>query len=175
MDFFNSLLSSGLGGIVGLVGSWLTKREERLSQEARFKHEVQMAEIRKEEARFEAEHELAMAEKQIERASVEGDIAITKEEVSAFKESLKEQTLKYGGWVDALRGLMRPVITVYLLIIASIIAFKLNNLTGGLETLADDQQTKMLSIYEEVINQVLFLTATAVTWWFGSRPSSVRR
>jgi hypothetical protein len=167
------LTSTGAGGIIGVVGSWLTKREERKNIQLQFERDVKLAEIRKDEAKIEADHELALADKQIERAQVEGSVAIDQAEVEAFSEGLKEQSKTYGiKAVDGIRGLMRPVITVYLLVIATLLTLKINELVGGLDSL---EMSELKGIYDNVINQMLFLTATAVTWWFGSRPSSQRR
>lgn len=166
------LTSGGTGGLIGLVGSWLTKREERKSLEIKFKHEVAMADIRRQEFELEADHELAMADKEMQRAELEGDIAVQGAELEAFTSSLDESKKSYGIIiVDAIRGLMRPVITVYLLVVATLCTLKIGSLVGGLESL----DPEMLSAtYQSVINQMLFLTATSVTWWFGSRPSSKR-
>ena len=167
------LTSTGAGGIIGVVGSWLTKREERKNIQLQFERDVKLAEIRKDEAKIEADHELALADKQIERAQVEGSVAIDQAEVEAFSKGLKEQSKTYGiKAVDGIRGLMRPLITVYLLVIATLLTLKINQLVGGLDSL---EMSELKGIYDNVINQMLFLTATAVTWWFGSRPSSQRR
>ena len=167
------LTSTGAGGIIGVVGSWLTKREERKNIQLQFERDVKLAEIRKDEAKIEADHELALADKQIERAQVEGSVAIDQAEIEAFTDGLKEQSKNYGiKVVDGIRGLMRPLITVYLLIIATLLTLKINQLVGGLDSL---EMSELKGIYDNVINQMLFLTATAVTWWFGSRPSSQRR
>ncbi|MEZ7984263.1 MAG: hypothetical protein QMB64_00375 [Pseudomonadales bacterium] len=167
------LTSTGAGGIIGVVGSWLTKREERKNTQLQFERDVKMAEIRKDEAKIEADHELALADKQIERAQVEGSVAVDQAEVEAFTQGLKEQSKTYGiKAVDGIRGLMRPLITVYLLVIATLLTLKINQLVGGLDSL---EMSELKGIYDNVINQMLFLTATAVTWWFGSRPSSQRR
>ena len=167
------LTSTGAGGIIGVVGSWLTKREERKNIQLQFERDVKMAEIRKDEAKIEADHELALADKQIERAQVEGSVAVDQAEVEAFTQGLKEQSKTYGiKAVDGIRGLMRPLITVYLLVIATLLTLKINQLVGGLDSL---EMSELKGIYDNVINQMLFLTATAVTWWFGSRPSSQRR
>lgn len=165
--------SSGLGAIVGLLGSWLTKREERRNLELKLTHDIKMADIRKQEAAFEFEHELAMADKQVERAQAEGEIARDVAEMDAFREGLKEQQLIYKiKWVDAIRGLMRPVITIYLLLLATLVATKIGSITGGLGAL---DKTVMETLYSDTIAQIFFLVTTAVTWWFGSRPSSGRR
>jgi len=67
--------SSGLGAIVGLVGSWMAKREQRKLDELNNAHEISMAEIdlRRDEA--ESKQALAMADKQIEQAQAESEIA----------------------------------------------------------------------------------------------------
>ena len=167
------LTSTAAGGIIGVVGSWLTKREERKNIQLQFERDVKLAEIRKDEAKIEADHELALADKQIERAQVEGSVAIDQAKIEAFTDDLKEQSKNYGiKVVDGIRGLMRPLITVYLLVIATLLTLKINQLVGGLDSL---EMSELKGIYDNVINQMLFLTATAVTWWFGSRPSSQRR
>ena len=104
---------------------------------------------------------------------MEGSVAIDQAEIEAFTDGLKEQSKNYGiKVVDGIRGLMRPLITVYLLVIATLLTLKINQLVGGLDSL---EMSELKGIYDNVINQMLFLTATAVTWWFGSRPSSQRR
>lgn len=176
MEWLASLLTTtSAGGIIGVLGSWLTKREERKNLQLKFEHDVKISEIRKEEARLEAQHELAMADKHIERAQVEGEISLGEAEVNAFKESLREQSTTYGiTFVDTVRGLMRPVITIYLLVIATFVTLKINSLVGGVGAL-EVEGGELLESYRGVIDQMLFLTATAVTWWFGSRPSSRRK
>lgn len=164
--------SSGLGAIVGLLGSWLTKREERRNIEIKLAHDAKMADIRKEEAAIESTHELAMAEKHMERVEVEGGISLGMAEMSAFTQGLKEQQMLYKiRWVDAIRGLMRPVITIYLLILASFVTWRVGIHTGGLAQL--DQAT-MSNLYADTIGQIFFLVTTAVTWWFGSRPGGTK-
>jgi hypothetical protein len=164
--------STGFGGIVGILGSWLTKREERKNLELKYEHDFKMAELRRDEIKLESAHELAMADKQMERTQVEGNIALGEAELSAFQEGLREQNKTYGiKFVDGVRGLMRPLITLYLLAIATMLTYKINELVGGISTLPIDE---LINTYKDVINQMLFLTATAVTWWFGSRPSSGR-
>ena len=166
--------SSGLGAIVGLFGSWLTKREERRNMELKYEYDVKMAEIRKSEAALEFNHELALADKQIERAQVEGEIQRDVGELNAFTQGLKEQQLMYNvKFVDAIRGLMRPLITIYLLVIGTYVAINIGGYVGGIESAITGPE--MIEMYKDTIGQVMFLLTTAVTWWFGSRPSSLRK
>lgn len=164
--------SSGLGAIVGLVGSWVTKREERKNTEMKYQNDQEMAKHAATELTAENEHELAMVDANIERAQVEGGIAIGSAEMKAFKEGLKEQRMKYGGFVDSVRGMMRPAITIYLLILATFVTWQIGKFTGGLEAL---DQTVMSALYADTIGQIFFLVTTSVTWWFGSRPAGVRK
>lgn len=167
------MTSSGLGAIVGLAGSWLTKREERRNLEITTAHEATMAVHRKDEIAAESKHEIDMVDANIERAQVEGGISLGMAEMNAFTEGLKEQQMLYKvKWVDAIRGLMRPAITVYLLILATFVTWQVGKFTGGLEAI---DQTVMSELYTDTIGQIFFLVTTAVTWWFGSRPAGQRK
>ncbi|ABC28924.1 hypothetical protein HCH_02094 [Hahella chejuensis KCTC 2396] len=75
-------------------------------------------------------------------------------------------------FVDAIRDLMRPLITVYLLILATFVTLNISRHLGGVGALSP---VDLMVLYKEAIAQMLFLTTTAVTWWFGSRPSSLRQ
>ncbi|MBU6955983.1 hypothetical protein KP814_31850 [Hahella sp. HN01] len=75
-------------------------------------------------------------------------------------------------FVDAIRGLMRPLITVYLLILATFVTLNISRHLGGVGALSP---VDLMALYKEAIAKMLFLTTTAVTWWFGSRPSQLRK
>ena len=74
--------------------------------------------------------------------------------------------------VDVARGMMRPGITMYLLIVESAICYYLYQLVIKFEVLTPEQA---LPLFISVIDTLSFLTATAVTWWFGSRPNQQRK
>ena len=171
LEIISGLLSSsGLGAIVGIAGSWLTKREERKSAQLKYDHDRHMANIRVKEFELEASHELAIADKQIQRSETEGNIAIDLKETDAFTESLKSMSKSTGiKFVDGIRGMMRPLITIYVLILSTIISMEIGTLIGGLDTIP---QGKLISMYRYIIEQLIFLTTVAVTWWFGTRPGN---
>ena len=160
--------TGGMGAIIGLAGSWMTKREDRKKAELDLQREIEIGKLRLQEITAESEHELAMADKEMERAEVEGNIAIESAEIDAFTESLKAQAKSTGiVFVDAVRGMMRPLITVFLLGLSTWLAVTVHTLVGGLETIS---KVELFDLYEIIIQQIIFLTVTAVTWWFGSRP-----
>ena len=159
--------SSGLGALVGLAGSFLAKREQRKLNEMNNAHELSMAKVDIERDAAESVQALAMADKQIEHAQAEAEIASEVSAGEAFTASQKGGNKKSGvKFVDGVRALMRPLITLYLLIVVTLISYNLHLLLEGMEALNIDE---LYALYKHIINQTVFLTVTAVLWWFGSR------
>ena len=164
LGFFSS---SGVGAIVGAVGSWAAKREARKIKQLDNEHEKDMANIGIQETKQEHEHAMALADKEIQKLKQEGETKIEIGELGAFTESLKTLGKNSGVlWVDAVRSLMRPLITTYLLALTTYIAYLVNSKAGGIEALPPSE---IYALYSHIINQTMFLTTVAVTWWFGSR------
>ena len=162
--------SSGLGAVVGLFGSYLAKVEKRKSDILNNQHEKDMARIDLERDAAESAQALQMADKQIEQSQAEAEIASEVSAGEAFTASQLMGNKSTGnGWVDKVRSLMRPVITVYLLGVTTYITYKLQLLLGGLSVL---EISDLIKLYTHIINQVVFLTVTAVLWWLGSRGDS---
>lgn len=160
--------SAGFGSILGMAGAWLTKREERENAKLKYAHDIEMQKLRVEELKAEQSHELAIADKQIQRAQTEGQIKVELGELGAFSETLREQTMKYGGWIDKVRGAIRPMITIYLLGLTSYIAIALWIEMSGL---AAFDKAQLLTLFTDIINKLTFLTCTCTLWWFGVRMS----
>jgi hypothetical protein len=72
------------------------------------------------------------------------------------------------GFVDWLRGFMRPAITMYLTAMTTVVTWMAWDIlqAHGLQTMTVVQA---LEIYNQVIDIVIYLTVTCVTWWFGDR------
>jgi len=164
--------SSGFGVITGLVGSFLAKREERLSMALRFKHENTMMQYELQRDVQDHAHDLDMADKNMEMAETEGQIATDVAEMGNIHETIQAQAKASGiGWLDGILRFVRPVITFYLLVILTIIGFKLHTLVGGLDKLPI---AEVFSLYKHIIYQTVFLAVTAVAWWFGSRGGNMK-
>ena len=160
------LSSGGMGALVGLLGSVATKWLEYKTAGQRLVFEKEMAQIRTRELELEQQHALALADKQIDIARVEGEIQADVASMAAFVESQKEHAATYGGFVDQLRGVMRPLITSFLLGVSTWLMWSVWKRVDGLSSLSD---TELLSLFHTLLDSVTFLTMTAVTWWFGSR------
>ena len=135
--------SSGLGAITGGFFGWLGRREDRKCRAA--------------DQSFELERIIRNSEANVEQIEAE-----------AFTESQKTKS----GFSDSVKSLVRPVITGFLLFMTYNILLELETITGGIQSLPDEQAAK---IYRDITLNIISLTATAVSWWFASRPSSITR
>lgn len=170
-------LASGglLGGAVGLFGTWLKGREEREMFKLKNAHDLAMREASR--AEMELEHTLRLRQTEEEFA---GKMAIAETEANAAMEVAASQALiasyghdatRYGGGlVDAVRGLMRPAITLYLLAVMSVIAWNLYQMNA----IEQVQPSEAWRLFALVVQDAVFLCVTAVTWWFGTRPTANR-
>lgn len=163
--------SSGIGAIVGLAGSWLTKREERRNLELQYSHEQSMYNLKSKLQQQASEFQLKMAEQGRQGIKEQKELDIELQNAKAFEASQLSNVPLSNGFAELIRGLMRPVITIYLLCLASIIALHIGAYVGGLHALKDQD---LVVMYRDILDKVMFLTTTAVTWWFGSRPGNVR-
>lgn len=179
-----------LGGVTGFLGSIVTSimgyKTEKLRGEIK---------IKTIEAETSAMIEEAKANIAITKAQIEGEVEIA--DSNAFVESQKvgnkalfgnkwiDKLLEIGGkwkiltvpvavlvsvmfgFVDFLRGLMRPVITIYLVGLSTWITYKayiLLSLTKSTMT-----TTEALSIFTSSTSIIIYLCVSCTTWWFGSR------
>ena len=159
------LLSSAAGGgVLGLAGSYFKSKQERKGRELEIRHAIAMRKLDREEIK--AETEL-----QFKRISLESEVQADINAGKLQEVSYSADEAKYGGGiVDAVRGIMRPLITMYLLVYSSFLGYKLHELLGGLDRLPE---VKLFELYMTLVTAaIFFLASTAVCWWFGSRPTT---
>ncbi|MGC2166365.1 MAG: hypothetical protein WA632_10155 [Gallionella sp.] len=73
--------------------------------------------------------------------------------------------------VDSVRGLIRPVLTVYLVIIATVMFFWAKDLAAPSGASVLDPASAAV-IVKSVIDTLMYLATTCVVWWFGVRPTA---
>ena len=166
------LTSSAGGGLLGTVGSLFKGKAEYKARKLELRHEQEMRKLDREEleleAKLRAEEIEAKGKFDVQLAELEAEAAREVNDAELRTTSYSADKASYGGgWVDKIRGIMRPVITIYLLGISTYIAVYLTAILNGLGSFGDDEA---LALYGTIINAIVFLTTTAVTWWFGSRP-----
>lgn len=147
MDIW-TILNPVLGGLTGAVGAIGGKVVDMLAKKQENEHALKMAEVTN-------AHALALADKQ---ASAQAAI----DAAALFKASFDNDSAKYGDSVigkvvDGARGIIRPLITVAGGLLIGWLTFRA--VKAGLPP---DLQT-------EVVQTGLFVSSTAVTWWFGTR------
>ena len=135
--------------LAGLLGSYLTRVEERKANRDKYEFELKAKQL-------DSDIALAQADKAIEQQDM-------KDRGEAFTE-----TQKASKYMDIGRSIMRPFITVYLLIFCTWLTYMCYELTGGLENM---DKEFIESIFEFAVTSALNLNVFAVTYWFGSRPS----
>lgn len=180
-----------LGGVTGLLGNvitgWLGYKNTKLQNE----HEQKMVALETAAMKEEAKMQIAITKAEIEGAVELADSAAYMESIKAGnKEMFSEKWIdklfnvegKIGrffaipvgvllamafGFVDWLRGFMRPAITMYLTGMTTVItwmAWKLMR-ANGIEIPIDDA----VNLYGQTTSIVVYLTVSCVTWWFGDR------
>lgn len=180
-----------LGGLTGLVGNLITGVMNYKTMKAKNAHEAKMVAL--ETAAMKAEAKMQI---EIKRTEIEGAVELA--DSAAFMEGIKqgnkqlfsdkwvdklfavEGWMKYPsvlagifvaicfGFVDWLRGFMRPALTVYLTGMASVITWMAWRMiqSAGVEEMTIAQA---ISIYNETTSIIIYLTVSCVTWWFGDR------
>lgn len=172
---FTSIISGGATGILGVAVQRifdLKNRKLDLEFEAsRMEHEIHLREIDMEMMVKEAEAKVRVAE-------VEGNTKIEVADSEAFAQSFNEpkrymtgDVTKNQGWalifLDFVRGLVRPGLTVYLCVITTAVYFQAYSLLER-EGVSLDVGNAM-KLIELVVGTILYLTTTCVLWWFGTR------
>lgn len=152
------LSSSAVGTALGGLFAWLNRVEERKVIAAKNEHERAMIALQ-------AQADLDKSKAMLELAKTQGELA-------AFGESQKNGMVKTGiKMVDAVIGVMRPALTFLLFVLTCGIIWTLSERVGGVEGLSNTDATE---IYRHAVYEVIFLTSTAIAWWFGARGNSVR-
>lgn len=151
-DLIGIAASAAGGGVFGVMGTalgrlagYFERRQAIAHEERRWQHELQVQERQYLSAAAEAEAELARDQAKGRwsglLASLEAETAIR----SSYK------------WVDAIRGLTRPALTVLLWLITVLIWFSAD---------APNRAT--------IIETATFAATAATLWWFGDRGAGLK-
>jgi len=175
---FGSIFSGGATGIIGVIAQrfadYKNKQLDMELEKQRFENQVQLR-------RVDAE---IMAQEWAARTKVAEVEAAGKEAVAdaaAFAASYQLEPKRYSDetslthnqqWVmvllDTLRGSIRPVLTLYLCILATIIYL----LTRDKLKAVDLGPEQALDLIKLLIGSILYLWTTVTLWWFGTRNKS---
>lgn len=186
------LTGGGLGSITGLLGTLLTKWDERSKRAA----DIELAKLQNEQTqallKLEQEHSLKLAS--LTAASQErlADMQATARAEEAagldFRASHDSDRARYlapeaqanSRWarvlmavVDFLRGIVRPSATIYGYVLLTGLLWWVQQLYAEKALQLTPEQTMRLAT--EVVGTVTYLATTCATWWFGVRQNSARK
>ncbi|HYF21866.1 MAG TPA: hypothetical protein VD929_00565 [Caulobacteraceae bacterium] len=157
-------LGSVLNRAVGLFEMREKRRDRQLEmahEKDRWGHETALHELQARARAVETERELALAEQALERAAAEGSWAGLRASVEA-----EARTPAGPPWVNAVRALTRPGLTV--LLWAMFFVLFLLSLDGRLPAATAGE------VAPAFVNAITFAATTALAWWFGDRAPGAR-
>jgi len=175
----SGILAGGATGILGVVlqrlFDWLHVREQAKQRAADQQFEL-------EKRRIDIEITKSEWEGRVKVAATEADAAKDVAESQAFGASLLKEPERYAtgdrpqgalgtlGWfllalTDVLRGIVRPLLTVYLCALTTYVWWQVRQLLS-VEDLDPD---RVLDVWKMVVGTILYLTTTCILWWFGTR------
>lgn len=171
---FGSIFSGGATGLIGVaIQRWADYKNRQL--DIQIERERRETEI----AKRKADAEIMSAEwnGRLRVAQAEGETAREVADAQAFSQTLWKEPERYSvgkfthgqQWVlvllDALRGAVRPLLTIYLCALTTYVWVQVRSLVAS-ESL--DVQAA-LEVWKMVVQNILYLTTTVVLWWFGTR------
>ena len=165
------------GGATGLLGVAFQRfadyKNRQLDLQLLDKKNAQEIEMRKADAAIMAQEWAGRTKV----AEVEAEAVVSAADAAAFAESFKTEPTSYSSGVkytrgqawmmvvlDALRGSVRPLLTVYLCAITTMVYLDAQKIMGSVTTPDQAHETVKL-----IISTVLYLTTTCTLWWFGTR------
>mgnify|MGYP000642794053 CR=1 FL=1 len=186
-----------LGGLTGLLGTVWSSYNQRKIKELDLQDK--QADRAHDLAMVDAESKAMVAEMQaniqVTQAQVEGEVSLQEARAyttsqkygntNVFLESFMDRMFHTTGWVawlaqplgvficllfglvDTVKGIARPAITAYLLGVSTWVTIQAWDLLNSMGTALTATQAG--DILERVVVTVLYLTTSAVTWWFGDR------
>lgn len=188
------LLETILGGVTGLVGNVISSIMTYKTQKLKNEHEQSILKLETAAMRAEAEANIRISKAQIEGAVELADSQAYMQSMRQgnqpmFNEKWVDRLLAVEGrwriltfpfacfaavmfgFVDWLRGFMRPALTLYLTALTTGITWMAWDILQkhGLSGMSVDEA---VGIFNQVITIVIYLTVSCITWWFGDRTMS---
>jgi len=180
------ILETVLGTVTGLAGTVLTSVLSFKQQREKNKHDIELLKAQTEATIKEAEANIKVSEIQVagdlQKLEVQGWLETLKQNSTpAIDSKVIEKLLSGGkvsrffgillsflmGIVEFLKGVMRPGLTLYVMVLASIVTFKSIDIINAQGSLIGVDDAKL--IFQNSLDVIWYLTVTLVTWWFGDR------
>lgn len=180
----SGVISGGATGLLGvLLQRWFDlKNRDRDVQIVQLNHQnaLALAQMESERARIRADADMAIADREAEAKEEE---AASRSLVASYEHDkanyLQPDAQKRKGWVgaavtmmmafvDFLRGVLRPGLTIYLTGIVTMMFLTLMDMLKTRGHVFDNGE--LLTLLAQIVATLLYCFTTCVVWWFGTRP-----
>lgn len=104
---------------------------------------------------------------ELKRMSIAAKAEVEANDAKAFYESQKTTS----PIADIIKSIVRPIITGCFMFMLFKVMTQLELLTGGIESFSASER---LELYRIIVLNIVSLTATIISWWFSSRPTSIK-
>lgn len=163
------------GGATGLIGTGLSLIGDHFKR----KQDLEMKKL-------DNDHEMAVMSKEWDGRR---DIALTEADAAKDVQDGKAFAASYGlepkryldipgsemsgftkillGFIDFWRGLIRPAMTTYLVVIVTLMYFEFLAMMEMKGITIDDKT--VIGIVVHIVNSIVYLATTTTLWWFGTR------
>lgn len=168
LEILGALVSGGATGLLGSAVSAFTKFKLQKLQ-----NDFEIAKIEKETEQMRMEQETRMAVADIEATTKKETSADSLVEASyahdtaAYATGTKARDSKAFIFLDFVRGMVRPLLTIYLMVLSTWLTVEVFSILNGLENAISAEQA--YTLVQQAIATILYLTSTIVLWWFGTR------
>ena len=162
-----SAASGGLFGFLGAAVGGITKyfavKAEREFQKEKWKHEKELFDQEMERSKVEQEQRVELVAQEGSwdglQSTVDHDTALTKNSPS---------------WVNAIKSLFRPVLTMVLNIMQFVIFWHIwqgfvNDQDNAVMSILNAPESTATGMLKYVIYSIVFSAQTSTVWWFGER------
>lgn len=184
-------LETILGGVTGLIGNVITGIMSYKTQKLKNEHDVAMIKAQTESMKIEAEMNI-----KVTQAQIEGEVELADAQAYVVSQKTGQQQFFSERWVDVLfnvegwakficipagvlvaimfgfvdwlRGFMRPALTIYLTGMSTFITYMAWEIMQK-HGLSGMTVTEAIGLYNNVTSIIIYLTVSCVTWWFGDR------
>lgn len=177
MDLLSIVTNVLSGGVTGLAGAALQRYADYKNKQLDLALDKQRGDQELEKRKLDNEIMKSEYAGKLQVAQTEGVTAQEVAATQAFGASLFHEPDRYSSgsvtknqmwwlvFLDFVRGITRPLLTVYLCALTTYIWWQVRQLIAT----EDLDGESVLDIWKLVVNTILYLTTTCILWWFGVR------
>ncbi|WFS64019.1 hypothetical protein LF599_07600 [Pseudodesulfovibrio thermohalotolerans] len=173
----SSILS---GGVLGVIGSVITNITDTIKRKQEFSQAIEMRklDIQVMDKEWEYKDRAATREQEVAQEISADDLREASYANDKQEYSTNVKTGPFTGFllvlVDVVRGLIRPGLTIFLIWAVWDTRAEVRGIMDAVN-LSGMTASQALGIYGTIVDMILFLGSTAVTWWFGTRPKKDKK